>query len=154
MRRKADAKRTWQDRAADKITNFSGSMVFVWLHVAWFGIWIAINLKLIPGVPAFDEFPFGLLTMIVSLEAIFLSTFVLISQNREAQLASHKEALDLTVDLLSEYEITHTLRLLRKISDKLGIECEDEELGDLCEDIVPEELIEEVERADDPAKGD
>jgi uncharacterized membrane protein len=65
-------------RLADVITTFSGSMRFVGLHVAWFAAWIAINLV----GPAFDPFPFGLLTMIVSLEAIFLSTFVLISQNR------------------------------------------------------------------------
>lgn len=148
MRQKADEQRGVQDRIADKITGFFGSMTFVWLHVAWFGFWILANLKVVPGIQAFDPFPFGLLTMIVSLEAIFLSTFVLISQNREAALASRKEAMDLSIDLLSEYEITRTLRLIRKIADKLEIEYADDELDDLCEETIPEALIDEVEKAD------
>ena len=70
------------NRAADSITTFAGSMVFVYVHVVWFGIWMAINLGLFGKSAEFDKFPFGLLTMAVSLEAIFLSTFVMISQNR------------------------------------------------------------------------
>ena len=71
------------NRAADSITTFAGSMVFVYVHVVWFGIWMAINLGLVGKSAEFDKFPFGLLTMAVSLEAIFLSTFLLISQNRQ-----------------------------------------------------------------------
>ena len=74
--------RTEQNRLTDAITNFAGSMSFVYLHGAWFGVWVLINLGFAGAALAFDRFPFGLLTMIVSLEAIFLSTFVLISQNR------------------------------------------------------------------------
>lgn len=66
-----------QNRIADKITTFAGSMAFVYLHVAWFVLWIVLGTMI-----GFDAYPFGLLTMIVSLEAIFLSTFVMISQNR------------------------------------------------------------------------
>src|SRR5947208_826998 len=82
LRRDADRRRSLQDRVADAITNFSGSMAFLYAHAIWFLVWIAVNEKWVPGVPPFDPFPFGLLTMIVSLEAIFLSTLVMISQNR------------------------------------------------------------------------
>jgi uncharacterized membrane protein len=85
-----------QNRIADRITEFAGSMRFVYLHIVWFGIWIALNVGLLAFLigKGFDPFPFGLLTMIVSLEAIFLSTFVMISQNRADQkrevLADHQ----------------------------------------------------------------
>lgn len=86
--------RSLQDRIADKITAFAGSMPFVYVHVVWFALWIAINEGLFRTDLVFDPFPFGLLTMIVSLEAIFLSTFVMISQNRadskREALASHQ----------------------------------------------------------------
>src|ERR671926_124730 len=87
MQRQTAEARNLQDRIADIITNFSGSMAFVYFHAVWFGLWVLLNVGLIhvPYVSEFDPFPFGLLTMIVSLEAIFLSTFVLISQNRLAQ---------------------------------------------------------------------
>jgi uncharacterized membrane protein len=83
-RAQMNRQRTVQDRIADLITRWSGSMAFVYLHIAWFGIWILANTGLL-GTKSFDPFPFGLLTMIVSLEAIFLSTFVLVSQNRQAE---------------------------------------------------------------------
>lgn len=148
MRRRAEEKRSGQDKIADKITKFSGSMTFLWLHVAWFAFWIVANVGAIPGLKPFDEFPFGLLTLVVSLEAIFLSTVVLISQNREAELASRKEAMDLAIDLLSEYEVTHTLRLVRKIAEKLEIELEDGEIDDLCAETNPKDLITEIERSE------
>src|SRR5689334_1478405 len=78
VRQKEESKKTLQEHVADRITAFSGSMLFLYLHVAWFGLWIAVNLGW-TRIKPFDPFPFGLLTMIVSLEAIFLSTFVLIS---------------------------------------------------------------------------
>ena len=77
-----DLMRRVQDHTADSITSIAGSMRFVYIHVIWFGVWIALNVGLIKVNHEFDKFPFGLLTMIVSLEAIFLSTFVMISQNR------------------------------------------------------------------------
>jgi uncharacterized membrane protein len=97
-------------RAADAITAFSGSMRFVALHVVWFGAWILINLFVIP----FDPFPFGLLTMVVSLEAIFLSTFVLISQNR------YEERQHLVVD--HHYAETRLLEDLLRENTKLTAE--------------------------------
>ena len=143
LRREADKSRTTQDRVADLITAASGSMWFVYLHVAWFGIWIGLNVM---GHTHFDPFPFGLLTMIVSLEAIFLSTFVLISQNRQAALDSRRSSLDLQIDLLAEYEITRMLRLVDKMAEKMGIEdAFDAEIDQLCMPVAPDVLLKEIE---------
>src|SRR5438477_997138 len=112
VRAAEQASATLQDRLADTLTWFSGNMWFVYVHVAWFGWWIAQNEGLI-GHRIFDPFPFGLLTLIVSLEAIFLATFVLISQNRASAVADMRADLDLQIDLLAEYEVTQLLKLLR-----------------------------------------
>src|SRR6266540_3337525 len=90
-----------QDRAADAITRFAGSMLFVYLHVGWFMLWVVYN---VAAPRAFDKFPFGLLTLIVSLEAIFLSTFVMISQNREAQRSEIRAQLDFETNVLEVHE--------------------------------------------------
>jgi uncharacterized membrane protein len=96
-----------QDRVADAITNFAGSLNFVYLHTVWFGIWIAINVGIIGASLKFDKFPFGLLTMIVSLEAIFLSTFVMVSQNRQAARADVRAELDFENNLRAEIWSVH-----------------------------------------------
>jgi uncharacterized membrane protein len=94
--------RTAQDRAADGITKFAGSMSFVYLHIGWFVAWILLNVGLLGSALVFDEFPFGLLTLVVSLEAIFLSTFVMISQNREASREDVRAQLDFETNLRAE----------------------------------------------------
>jgi uncharacterized membrane protein len=104
-------RRRLQDRAADQITAFAGSMAFVYLHVAWFAVWIVLN---VTGL-RFDPFPFGLLTLIVSLEAIFLSTFVMISQNREAARSDLRAKQDFETNALSE-------AWLEALGDKLGVD--------------------------------
>jgi len=96
-----------QDRAADKVTAFAGSLKFVYIHAVWFGIWVALNVGLIGGATVFDKFPFGLLTMIVSLEAIFLSTFVMVSQNRQSARADIRSELDFETNLRSEIWSVH-----------------------------------------------
>ena len=96
-----------QGQAADGITNFAGSMRFIYIHVAWFGLWIAINVGLAGLDREFDKFPFGLLTMIVSLEAIFLSTFVMISQNRQATRADVRNQIDFENNIRSEIWSVH-----------------------------------------------
>jgi uncharacterized membrane protein len=116
------------ERISDTITNFSGSIPFLFAHIVWFAIWIAVNVHLIPGIEAFDPFPFGLLTMIVSLEAIVLSVFVLLSQNSAAKIDSLRAELNLQVNLIAEEEITKTLEMLANIQKKLGILEEDIEL--------------------------
>jgi uncharacterized membrane protein len=99
-------KRT-QDRAADAITGFAGSLNFVYLHSLWFGLWILLNVGLVGVSLTFDRYPFGLLTMIVSLEAIFLSTFVMVSQNRQATRTEIRSQLDFEANLRSEIWAVH-----------------------------------------------
>src|ERR671919_2473569 len=101
MRMEQARERTPEQRMADTITSFSGRMKFIYLHIVWFTVWILWNSGLF-GLQPFDPFPFGLLTMIVSLEAIFLSTFVLISQNRQAARADLRAELDFATNLRSE----------------------------------------------------
>lgn len=120
MQRKMTEARTVQGRVADAITTFSGSMAFVWVHAVWFGLWILLNIGLvrIPHISEFDQFPFSLLTMIVSLEAIFLSTFVLISQNRLSAASEKRAELDLQVNLLAEQKATKILEVLDQIAEQ------------------------------------
>jgi uncharacterized membrane protein len=146
MRLKAASERTPEQRLADAITSFSGRMTFVYVHIVWFSIWILLNSGLLNMQP-FDPFPYGLLTMVVSLEAIFLATFVLISQNRMGEQSEERADLDLHIDLLTEYELTRVLQMLDAIQDKLGIpNQEDPELADLEMETKPEEVLAEIER--------
>lgn len=149
MRLKAERQRSAEDRIADLITTFSGRMLFVYIHVVWFSVWILLNLGLF-GLEPFDPFPFGLLTMIVSLEAIFLSTFVLISQNRMTIQDEQRADLDLHIDLMAEYELTRVLQMLDAIQKKLGIATDgDQELDELKKTTKPEEVLAELERLQD-----
>jgi len=122
MQRRAAESQTRQDQVADGMTAFSGSMIFVYLHAVWFGLWILLNTGLLdlPHITQFDPYPFGLLTLIVSLEAIFLSTFVLISQNRMAQLSERRAELDLQINLLAEQKAAKVLEMLDRITDQLN----------------------------------
>lgn len=113
--------KSWSDNIADVITAFSGSMLYVGLHVFWFSAWIIINLGLIHGIKQFDPFPFSLLTMIVSLEAIFLSSFVLISQNKQAQTADKRAKLDLQINIISERENSKMIQLISDIHHHLKL---------------------------------
>jgi uncharacterized membrane protein len=152
LRQRALEMRTPQERIADGITNFSGRMSFLYLHAIWFAIWVAVNLGLF-GLKAFDPFPFGLLTMIVSLEAIFLATFVLISQNRTSAEADHRADLALQINLLTEHEITRVLKMLDAIQDKLGIENDsDTELQQLEQNVGPQDVLQEMDRAQHQAR--
>lgn len=152
MRIKAKARRGLQDRISDAITSISGRMVFVYFHIVWFGAWLLINLSLV-GVEPFDPYPFGLLTMIVSLEAIFLSTFVLISQNKLSQEAEQRADLDMHINLLAEHELTLVLQMLESIQDKLGIDTSaHRELADLETEIKPEDVLREIENLQEKLK--
>ena len=146
LRLQAARARGLQDRLADAITAFSGRMVFVYAHIVWFGLWFVLNTGRF-GVPPFDPFPYGLLTMVVSLEAIFLATFVLISQNRLSAEAEHRADLDLHIGLLTEHELTRVLQMLDIMQDKMGIENHaDSELADLEMETRPEDVLAEIER--------
>ncbi len=146
VRRQLQRKSGFAARFADAITAFCGSLTFITLHAVWFLAWMGWNLGLI-GLTPFDPFPFGLLTMMVSLEAIFLSTFVLMSQNRMSSLADKRADLDLQVNLLAEYEITKILGIVDGIADHLGLrEGEDPELEELKVKISPERMLREMEK--------
>lgn len=121
VQRKEVAALSRQERVAGWITNFSGSMRFVYLHTIWFGLWILLNVGLvhIPHLSEFDPYPFGLLTLVVSLEAIFLSTFVLIAQNRLAKQSERRADLDLQINLLAEQKAAKILEMLDQIAQQL-----------------------------------
>lgn len=129
LKEKQDEKRSRAEKIADFMTTVFGSMAFLVINAVWFAVWIAINLNLIPGIPAFDPFPFGLLTMIVSLEAIGLAIIVLISQNRSSKIADLREEVDLQIDILTERELTKLMHVVCAIAEKQGIDLsEDSEL--------------------------
>ena len=116
-----EEKRSPIDRLADIIGDFSGSMAFVLLHVLWFTAWLLINTGVIPGIRHFDPYPFILLAMIVSVEGVLLSTFVLMKQNRMQRQSDTRDHINLQIDLLAEKEVTKSLQLLRAICLKLDI---------------------------------
>ncbi|HEU0106561.1 MAG TPA: DUF1003 domain-containing protein [Vicinamibacteria bacterium] len=103
----AEDKRTTVQKAADWIADFSGSIPFLMLHIAFFAAWILLNVPGIPGAPMFDPFPYGLLTMVVSLEAIILSVFVLLSQNRQVAKERIRGDIEYEVNIKAEMEVAH-----------------------------------------------
>lgn len=141
----AHSQRTPADRIADAISDFAGSMYFVYLHLFWFVGWMLIN-TLPHGGKHFDPFPFTFLTFVVSLEAIFLSTFILISQNRQNRVAERRNHLDLQINLLSEQENSKMLAMLEAISHRLGVPDDDPEVRVLEEATRPDRLLEQIDR--------
>lgn len=135
--------RTFSDRIADAIASFAGRVVFVLLHLLWFGFWTLINLGVLKLVPAFDPYPFQLLCMLVSLEGVLLSTFVLIKQNRMSNRADRRAHLDLQINLLTEKEVTKVIQLLERISAHLGV---DEELDSETKELGRETAVGELAR--------
>ena len=136
--------RTRVERFADWLIGAAASVHFLMFHAVWFAIWIAINTGLL-GLPRFDPYPFGLLTMIVSLEAIFLSIFVLMSQSRESYIAELREELALQVSLRMEAEVTKTLQLVAGLYTRLGHKVgEDEELRQMLQPLEPEAMEKEL----------
>jgi uncharacterized membrane protein len=122
FRAKAREQRGWLERIADVITAFSGSITFAVLHAIWFVTWVLINTGKIPAIAQFDPYPFGLLTMIVSLEAIFLSVFVLISQNRDTQISDLRAELDFHINKQTEQEVTKIITMVHEIHQHLGLQ--------------------------------
>jgi uncharacterized membrane protein len=144
--------RTVQDKIAEKITNFAGSMAFIYLHVVIFGSWIAANLGLLPNVPVFDP-TFAVLAMVASVEAIFISTFVLISQNRMAANDDKRADLNLQISLLAEQEATRLLTLVSAIAERLQVKTPaDGDVGELATEITPEEVLRRLEKQGDHSK--
>ena len=115
------ARQTAAERFSDSIARVAGTPWFAWLHVAWFAVWVGWNAGLVPGWRPIDPFPFSFLTLVVSLEAIFLSIFVLISQNNLTRQSERRAHLDLQINLLAEQESTKTVALLERIAQHLNV---------------------------------
>jgi uncharacterized membrane protein len=142
----AVAKRTTADRIAEFVARFCGSIPFVWIHAVVFAFWIGWNA--LPPLPHFDPYPFTFLTLVVSLEAIFLSSFILISQNYEMRVTERRSQLDLQINLLAEQENTKILQLLDRMSRKMGLTDEDDpDIRVLEQATRPETLARQIEDA-------
>lgn len=143
--------RSFLTQVADDLTEAFGSTTFLFLNALFFIAWIILNAGIIPDLPAFDPFPYGLLTMAVSLEAIFLSIFVLVSQNRSSYISSIREEVHLRVNLIAEEEITKVLEVLAEIRHELGIKKRDEELEEMLRRIdtnyIERSILEQINRA-------
>src|ERR1041384_5907961 len=140
----ANEERSTSDRVARMIAQFCGSMTFVWVHVICFAGWITLNM--IPGVDHIDPFPFTFLTFVVSLEAIFLSTFILISQNQDTRISERRNHLDLQINLLSEQENTKMLMMLQAIAEKVGARIDrDEDMAVLAQETELEKVVAQIE---------
>ena len=139
--------RTLGEKVSEVVAAFCGSMVFVYAHIAWFSTWILLN-SVFKSVQ-FDPFPYTFLTLIVSLEAIFLSTFILISQNHETRLTERRNHLDLQINMLAEQENTKMLGLIRQIALKVGIPDDDPDTAALLEPMEPDDIVKQIITATD-----
>lgn len=151
---KALRSRSVLTQIADSLTAAFSSTTFLLLNVLFFASWICVNLGFFPIIKPFDVYPFGLLTMMVSLEAIFLSIFVLVSQSRSSYVNSLREEVHLRVNLIAEEEITKSLQLLAEIRDKIGIKEKDSELEEMLArtdaNYIEQSIAEEMKRANLP----
>ncbi|MDF2798060.1 MAG: hypothetical protein K0R85_804 [Devosia sp.] len=151
-RRESARAASLEERAAAAISKFAGSMMFVYIHIVFFGLWIAINLGWLPIIPPWDP-SLVVLAMEASVEAIFLSTFVLINQNRMAAEDNIRADLDLQVSLLNEHETTRLIELVSAIARKLDIHTEaDEEISELERDVSPEAVMDRIADAEEKAE--
>ena len=141
----SSARRSLADRIAKFVANFCGSITFVWIHAVLFALWIGWNV--LPALPHFDPYPFTFLTLCVSLVAIFLSAFILISQNYEMRISDRRNQLDLQINLLAEQENTKMLKILGAIARKLEVaEQFDQEIEVLEQATRPETLARQIDR--------
>jgi uncharacterized membrane protein len=144
-RQEEERRLDWQDRLAAWITRFAGSLGFVWLHVALVGAWAVVNLGLVSILPPFDP-TFVILAMAASVEAIFLSAFILITQNRMQAQADRRADLNLQISLLAEHEVTRLVSMVSAIGQRMGIpEARSAELDELKADVRPEEVLDTLE---------
>lgn len=144
---KANAKRSTTEKFADWMTEKFGSIVFLGINGLLFTAWILINTGFMPGMEPFDPFPFGLLTTILSLEAIFLAIIVLISQNREARIGELREEIELQIDTIAEGELTKLIELMVLSLEKQGVKVEhDKELRTMLKPIDNAQIEKDIEQ--------
>jgi uncharacterized membrane protein len=143
-----EGRATLEARVASAITGFSGTMRFVYLHATIYGVWIVANLGLVPGLRPWDP-SFVVLAMISSVEAIFLSTFILITQNRMAAAADRRAELDLQVSLLAEAEITKLVQMVAEIAARMDIEpAREPEIEEMKQMVAPEAVLDAIEESE------
>ncbi len=137
-----------EERVAQRITHFTGSMRFVYVHALIYGAWILANLGLIAGLPRWDP-TFVVLAMMASVEAIFLSTFILITQNQMAAKADRRAELDLQVSLLAEHEITKLVEMVSEIAERVGAPgAGREDIEELKRTVAPEAVLDAIEESE------
>jgi uncharacterized membrane protein len=147
-RAEEDARASLQERLATAITRFTGSMRFVYVHAILYGLWIVANLGWIPAIAPWDP-TFVILAMIASVEAIFLSTFILITQNRMAAAADRRAELDLQVSLLAEAEITKLVELVSMIAQRMDLPAsEQSEIEEMKQRVAPEAVLDAIEETE------
>jgi uncharacterized membrane protein len=145
IEQEAIAARSGGERFADAVAHHAGRVWFIGAHAFWFAGWILLNVGLVPGIPSFDPYPYQFLTFVVSLEAIFLSLFILMSQNRSSRQADARSHLDLQINLLAEQESTKMLQMLQSLCRHQGLAvANDPEVDNLTTPTEPAELIEEL----------
>ena len=139
--------RSLGERLGDMVVNRSGRMWSIFFHAIWFAFWILLNSAKRWRPYTFDPFPYPLLTLVVSLESIFLSLFILISQNRSSRTADERAHLDLQINLLAEHESTKALQLLRALCEHHGLQCaNDTEIDQLVSMTKPAEIVRELKQ--------
>lgn len=145
VRKRAHQSLGLEQRVAEKIANIAGHIRFLFTHLVLISVYVLINSGIF-GIKPFDPYPYGLLVGILTVEVLFLSTFILISQNRQQKEADQRADLDLQMSLLNQYELTRALRMLDAIQDKLGIPNDNDiELRELEEDVSAEDVLIEMD---------
>jgi uncharacterized membrane protein len=148
-RRREEAGAGWQARLADAATRLIGNMAFIYIHLFWVGLWVAINVGFVPLIPPWDP-GFAILGTVASVEAIFLSTFILIRQNRMADADRKRADLDLQVSLLAEHEVTKIVTLATAIADHLlNPDVDRAELEELKQHVASETVLEKLDDLND-----
>jgi uncharacterized membrane protein len=147
-REEEEANARFDERLANTITRFAGSMRFVYAHALVYGVWIVANLGWVPGVRPWDP-TFVVLAMVASVEAIFLSTFILITQNRMAAAADRRAELDVQISLLAEAEITKLVELVAQIAERMNVPgAEEEEVEEMKRRVAPEAVLDAIEEVE------
>lgn len=154
IRQESQQQSSFEQKLSDKITNTVGHISFLYGHMAGILLYVLVNTGLL-GIKPFDPYPFNLLIGIITIEVLFISTFILITQNRARDEADQRADLDLQMSLLNQYELSHALKMLDEIQDKLGIENdEDIELKKMQQHISPTDVLIEMNLVQKRAKID
>lgn len=146
VRREEVRTRTFQERCVDAVSEFAGSMGFIALHAVLAVLWLLANTRHLPGIKVWDPYPFNALSLTVSLEAILLSSFVLMGQKRQSLEENRRDELDLHINLLAEHEVTRVVEMLEMVCRKLDIEPRVDDLAEIERDVAPETVMRQIDQ--------